>query len=102
MSKSLIELDGKMETNELLNALKHDPGYETTEEEYKEMRWNILGDSDDEKRSDNEEESDDKITIDKLETNLLSFRTEVYFTIQSSLTVNECSHRLLKGEIKLG
>lgn len=114
----IVELDGKMEGEDILNVFKHDPEYEENEEKYKEIRTGILGDgsddssseggsdsgsdSDDEESDDEEEKAESQIIIDQTETNMVAFRRTVYLTIQSSLDVDECAHKLLKGEIKPG
>ena len=38
--------------------------------------------------------------VDKTETDLMGLRRTVYLTIQSSLTFEECAHKLLKLDIK--
>lgn len=40
--------------------------------------------------------------IDSTETNLISLRRTIYLTIQSSLDFEECSHKLLKMQLKPG
>ena len=118
----IVELDGKLESHDILNVFKHDPNYEESEQKYKELKESILGESDDEddgesgdeesggSDSDDEASEDDgekrdqdgNIILDKTETNLVAFRRIVYLTIQSSINVDECAHKLLKGEIKPG
>lgn len=119
----IVELDGKLNGEEMLNVFKVDPSYEENEGKYKELKESILGDSDDDDENDSGSEGDDeesdsdeeqdsgeekekneeeKPILDRTETNLVAFRRTVYLTIQSSLDVDECSHKLLKGEIKPG
>jgi hypothetical protein len=40
--------------------------------------------------------------IDSTETNLVALRRTIYLTIQSSLDFEECSHKLLKMQLKPG
>lgn len=114
----IVELDGKMEGDDILNVFKHDPEYEGNEEKYREIRASILddgsddssseggsdsgSDSDDEESDEEEEKAEAQTIIDQTETNMVAFRRTVYLTIQSSLDVDECAHKLLKGEIKPG
>ena len=80
-------------------------------------RKEIIGDSDDESdsdgdSSDNEEEEEagaikagDGVKIDihdMTDTNVVAFRRTIYLTIQSSLTFEECAHKLMKLEVKPG
>ena len=110
----IVELDGKLDAQDILNVFKFDPEYEDTEEKYKEICSGILGDdsdgseseggseSDDEASEDEDEKKEAEMIIDQTETNMVAFRRVVYLTIQSSLDVDECAHKLLKGEIKPG
>ncbi|RXG69741.1 Pre-mRNA-splicing factor CWC22-like protein [Armadillidium vulgare] len=119
----VIELDGKLTTDDILNVFKLDPNYEENEKKYQDLKASILGESDDDdgdddsgtegdtedsdskdEESDNEEKKDEegKPILDRTESNLIAFRRTVYLTIQSSLDVDECAHKLLKGEIKPG
>ncbi|MPC17805.1 Pre-mRNA-splicing factor CWC22 [Portunus trituberculatus] len=111
----IVELDGKLDSQDILNVFKADSEYEANEEKYKEICGGILGeesgeseaesgsDSDDEASDEEDEEKKETETIiDQTETNMVAFRRTVYLTIQSSLDVDECAHKLLKGEIKPG
>ncbi|KAF2346686.1 Initiation factor eIF-4 gamma MA3, partial [Trinorchestia longiramus] len=113
----IVELDGKLDSEDILNVYKHDPDYEVNEEKYKEIKASLLGESSGDEGSDEDEsgssgsESDDedesKTTeaqeiIDKTEANMLAFRRAIYLTLRSSLTVDEATHKILKGEIKPG
>lgn len=113
----IVELDGKLDANDILNVFKFDPEYEENEEKYKEIRSGILGEESDEsgseaesgsgsesddEESEDEEKKESQTIVDSTETNMVAFRRTIYLTIQSSLDVDECAHKLLKGEIKPG
>ena len=58
------------------------------------QRRRISDDEDAEKKS--------TVIIDSTETNLMTLRRTIYLTIQSSLTFDECAHKLIKMELKPG
>lgn len=47
-------------------------------------------------------EAEKQAIIDKTETNLVALRRVIYLTVQSSLDVNECAHKMLKMDLKPG
>ncbi|KAA0193875.1 hypothetical protein HAZT_HAZT003118 [Hyalella azteca] len=113
----VAELDGKLDSEDILNVFKHDPEFEVNEEKYKEIRASLLGessdgedgedgsessgsDSDDEEDEDKENAGQD--ILDQTESNMLAFRRTIYLTLRSSLTVDEATHKILKGNIKPG
>ncbi|XP_047738493.1 pre-mRNA-splicing factor CWC22 homolog [Hyalella azteca] len=114
----VAELDGKLDSEDILNVFKHDPEFEVNEEKYKEIRASLLGESSDGEDgedgsgssgsdSDDEEEDEDKEKagqdiLDQTESNMLAFRRTIYLTLRSSLTVDEATHKILKGNIKPG
>lgn len=114
----LVELNDKVESQDILNVFKFDPDYIKNEDEYKELSKELLG-SDDESGSDgdddddNDEDSDaensdeenknkDGVIIDSTETNLQALRRTIYLTIHSSVSPDECTHKLLKMQMKPG
>ncbi|KAA0193885.1 hypothetical protein HAZT_HAZT003139, partial [Hyalella azteca] len=114
----VAELVGKLDSENILNVFKHDPEFKVNVGRYMEMRASILGESsageDGENGSESsgadsndEEESEDKENVgqdilDQTESNMLAFRRTIYLTLRSSLTVDEATHKILKGNIKLG
>jgi pre-mRNA-splicing factor CWC22 len=101
-----------------LNVFKLDPNFLENEEKYKELKREILGESSSEGEeggesgSDDEEGDDDEsdeegekkptVIVDNTETNLIALRRTIYLTIQSSLDFEECSHKLIKMQLKPG
>ncbi|XP_065174832.1 pre-mRNA-splicing factor CWC22 homolog [Sycon ciliatum] len=117
----LIELEDAGDQESLLDVFKFDPEYETNEQRYKAIKDEIIGDSDDEDSgsdddsSENEDEDGEdgegrggadgpeNLDIqDMTDTNVVAFRRTIYLTIQSSLTFEECAHKLMKLEVKPG
>jgi len=118
----MLQLDGKYETQDRLNIFKLDSTFLENEANYKGIRDEILGSSDEENSdssnsdsselTSSEDELDDaklaakaaqarvngiKVDIfDKTSTDIVHFRRNLYLTIQSSLDYEECAHKLLK------
>jgi pre-mRNA-splicing factor CWC22 len=117
----LDQVDTK-DGQELLNVYRLDPSYVENEAKYEQVKKSILdddsdagsGDSGDEDDSDDEadDEEDGNATgsqaaqdgkttiIDRTETDLMGLRRTIYLTIQSSLSFDECAHKLMKMNIK--
>ena len=99
---------------------KYDPEYAQNEEKYKEIKTEILGDSDDEDESGQEgdteeseqsddDEPDDGINADgtvdvhdQTGANVVNLRRTIYLTIMSALDFEEATHKLLKIELAPG
>ncbi|XP_044016075.1 pre-mRNA-splicing factor CWC22 homolog [Aphidius gifuensis] len=114
-----IELNDKADSQDILNVFEFDPDYVKNEDEYKKLSKEFLG-SDDESGSggdddddDNDEDSDAEnsdeenknkngVIIDSTETNLQALRRTIYLTIRSSVSPDECTHKLLKMQMKPG
>ncbi|KAI9092411.1 MIF4G-domain-containing protein [Phlyctochytrium arcticum] len=112
--------DESLETSEGLNVFKADPSYLEDEEQYTQMKMEILGeDSSDEDgseaSSDSDEDNDEgegqntveaaqkRLEIqDETNTNLINLRRAIYLTIMSSLNFEECAHKLMKLHIQPG
>lgn len=115
-----LSLDDDLVTQDSLNVFKVDPDFAENEEKYKEIKREILGDSDSEEsgsgsdeESDEEEEDDEDVDTgigadgtldihDKTETNLVNLRRTIYITIMSSLDFEEAVHKLLKMQLPQG
>ncbi|KAM0753413.1 MIF4G-domain-containing protein [Meredithblackwellia eburnea MCA 4105] len=107
-----VMLDGELKVMEMLNVFKFDPEYASNEDKYKEIKTEILGDSDEEDDEsgedadeDDDDESDDEAdgTVDvhdQTGTNVVNLRRTIYLTIMSALDFEEAVHKLLK--INLG
>ncbi|CAK9294670.1 unnamed protein product [Gordionus sp. m RMFG-2023] len=104
----MVTLDEDIDTQDLLNVFKFDKNFETAENKYEEIKKEILpgsndedsGTSGDEDGSGTEEK--EKVIVDNTETNLVAFRRTIYLTIHSSLSHDECAHKLMKMEIRPG
>lgn len=119
----MLQLDGKYQVEDLLNIFRFDKTYLENEANYKGIRDEILGSSEDEDSNSSENESSDEVTtseeelddaalaekaaqarengikvdiFDKTQTDIVHFRRTLYLTIQSSLDYEECAHKLLK------
>ncbi|KAL3282051.1 hypothetical protein HHI36_005252 [Cryptolaemus montrouzieri] len=113
----LITLDDVVQTNseDILNVFKFDDKYEENEGKYKLLSKEILDDSGSESGSGSENEGEDEeeeeengteekneLIIDNTDTNLITLRRTIYLTVQSSLDFEECTHKLLKMQLKPG
>ena len=109
-----LSLDDEVNVQDGLNVFKLDPIFTQNEEKYKEMKREILGDSEDEESGsgaasdddDDEEDIDTGIAAngtveihDKTETNLVNLRRTIYLTIMSALDFEEAVHKLLKMQL---
>ncbi|XP_078484071.1 pre-mRNA-splicing factor CWC22 homolog isoform X2 [Ciona intestinalis] len=91
-----------------LNVFRVDPEFQESEENYKQIKKDILDQSSEgsgssgsssESSDDEEEEEDKTVEIeDRTETNLVALRRTIYLAIQSSLSYEECAHKILKME----
>lgn len=116
--------DDELKYEDELDIFSFDNEYYTKEEEWKQIKAEILGeeedsddddnaesdgsDNDNEEKEENEttEASDDvKKTVvieDLTETDLVHLRRTIYLTIMSSATFEECTHKLAKMDIPPG
>ncbi|XP_044750411.1 pre-mRNA-splicing factor CWC22 homolog [Coccinella septempunctata] len=105
------------EGEDILNVFQFDDKYEENEGKYKLLIKEILDDdTDNESGSDSDDEEDEEdedeekedenktqgIIIDNTDSNLISLRRTIYLTMQSSLDFEECTHKLLKMQLKPG
>ena len=105
-----INLDDEITGEEMINIFKYDPFYEKTEEEWNEIKKEILGEDNiinlkkppaPEEELAEEEEEEAKIQ-DFTETDLINLRRTIYLTIMNSVDFEECAHKLLKLELAVG
>lgn len=115
-----ISLDDELNVQDGLNVFKLDTNFTENEEKYKEMKREILGDSDDgdsegsgsaDEEDDDEEDEDVDTGIkangtvdiqDHTGTNLVNLRRTIYLTIMSALDFEEAVHKLLKMQLPAG
>ncbi|KAJ3214051.1 pre-mRNA-splicing factor cwc22 [Clydaea vesicula] len=111
-----VSLDEDYKSEEMLNIYKFDKDFIESEEKYEKIKKEILGDdSDDESEqgSDESDESEDEVDeanendnqkklqiIDETNTNVVNLRRAIYLTIMSSLNFEECSHKLMKLNLR--
>jgi pre-mRNA-splicing factor CWC22 len=110
----------------MADIFKFDPNYLETEEKYKGIKAEILGEgsSDEESGSEGDSEDDDEgmfensllaslpknVSVvaekegieDRTETNLVNLRRVIYLTIMNALNYEEAVHKLLKVQLKEG
>ena len=106
-----IGLDDEINTQDSLNVFKYDPEYEESEETYKSLKAEILGetdgdDSEYESGSSSEgEEAAEERTLeikDQTNTDLVNLRRTIYLTIMSSSQAEEACHKLMKLSLPAG
>ncbi|CAF2063531.1 unnamed protein product, partial [Rotaria magnacalcarata] len=116
----ILQLDDPCDPDDILDVFRHDAKYVINEHEYKQMRKRILdenttdedescsntSDSDEEESSSNVTDNDDEhndneenqqlIIIDRIETDLVTLRHKICLTIQASIDAEECAYKLIK------
>ncbi|KAJ7047981.1 MIF4G-domain-containing protein [Mycena amicta] len=111
-----IQLEEELQVQEGLSALfrldifKFDPNYLDNEEKYKQIKNEILGDSDEESGSEEESSDDEDGGVvenkegieDRTETNLVNLRRTIYLSIMNALNYEEAVHKLLKVQLQEG
>ena len=108
-----IALDDEIDVEDGLNIFKFDPNWEESEEKYRRVKAEILGegsgDEDDEEydtddSEEDEERNEDKALDIKDQTNadLVNLRRTIYLTIMSSIDPEECCHKLMKVTLPPG
>ncbi|KAJ7050883.1 armadillo-type protein [Mycena amicta] len=105
-----IQLEEELQVQEGLNIFKFDPNYLDNEEKYKQIKNEILGDSDEESGSEEESSDDEDGGVvenkegieDRTETNLVNLRRTIYLSIMNALNYEEAVHKLLKVQLQEG
>nr|ASF90261.1 hypothetical protein SPAR03995 [Bartheletia paradoxa] len=109
-----ISLDDELDVQEKTNIFKYDPDFIENEDKYKDIKNEILGDSDDDSdESGSEEDTSDeeesaaavaqRVDIqDQTQTNLVNLRRTIYLTIMNSLNYEEAIHKLMRIDIQEG
>ncbi|KAG9019170.1 pre-mRNA-splicing factor cwc22 [Tulasnella sp. 427] len=111
-----ISLDDELQVQDGLNIFKPDSNFKENEQKYKEIKAEILGDSDEESGSesgsededadedeDEDEPAEEKKGIEDLTgTAVTNLRRVIYLTIMNSLNYEEAVHKLMKINIQEG
>ncbi len=107
-----IDLDDEINVQDTLNIFKFDPEWEETEDAYRKLKAEILGEgSEDEdvesgseaSSEDEEDEQEKQMEIkDQTNTDLVNLRRTIYLTIMSSLDFEEACHKLMKVQLPPG
>lgn len=106
-------LEDKIDCEDKLDVFRFDPDFLQNEQMWAAIKKEILGesDSDDESSGSEEEEEEEEeqpqqdahTTIqDYTEQDLVNLRRTIYLTIMSSITHEECAHKLMKLNIRPG
>lgn len=103
-----IMLDDDIDGEEQLNIFKFDPFYEKTEEEWNEIKREILGEENilrlktrQQEEVEEEEEEEEQIQ-DFSEQDLINLRRTIYLVIMNSIDFEECAHKILKINLGTG
>ncbi|CBK21290.2 uncharacterized protein [Blastocystis hominis] len=117
-----IELNKEIDKEEHLDVFHVDPNFVENEETWKKIKMAILGedetsseDEDDDDEDDNEDDNEDedededeaakekKVLIeDQTDQDTTNLRRTIYLVITSSLGFEECTHKLLKINLREG
>lgn len=106
----LVELEERLEAEDYLNIYHFDDKYEENEQQYDNIRNDILGGSDTESEEEEDTGNDEAVDENELqsmqqdllqikdmtESNLINFQKTVYLTVMSSMSSQEAVHKLLK------
>jgi pre-mRNA-splicing factor CWC22 len=114
-------LEEKIDCEDKLDVFRFDPDYEKNEHMWAAIKKEILGESDSDAYSssgsddDGEDEDDDEEQAERpvaadnnmaiqdyTEQDLVNLRRTIYLTIMSSITHEECAHKLMKLNIRPG
>ncbi|EGZ04810.1 hypothetical protein PHYSODRAFT_320313 [Phytophthora sojae] len=113
-------LEDKIDCEDKLDVFRFDPDYEKNEQMWSAIKKEILGESDSDSDSssgsdddgdddDDEDESEQPVQTDNnvaiqdyTEQDLVNLRRTIYLTIMSSITHEECAHKLMKLNIRPG
>ncbi|KAI9910365.1 hypothetical protein PsorP6_010754 [Peronosclerospora sorghi] len=111
-------LEETIDCEDKLDVFRFDPDYEKNEQMWAAIKKEILGESDsdvsggsDEEgdEDEKEEEADEAVAGDQnvaiqdyTEQDLVNLRRTIYLTIMSSITHEECAHKLMKLSIRPG
>ncbi|QIW96834.1 hypothetical protein AMS68_002352 [Peltaster fructicola] len=107
-------LEDKLDTQEGTNIFKFDAEWEASEEAYRKLKAEILGEvsgsedeeDDDEDASSSEDEEDEKDKAleikDQSNTDLVNLRRSIYLTIMSSGGFEEACHKLMRINLPAG
>ncbi|KAG1674071.1 Pre-mRNA-splicing factor CWC22 [Nymphon striatum] len=107
----MITLDEAVDSQDILDVFKFDENFEKNEEMYKKFTKGSdsesgsgsgSGSDADEsgEESDEEKKDENEVIIDTTETNLIALRRTIYLTVQSSLSFEECCHKILRLNLK--
>lgn len=105
------DLDEAIDIEQGLNVFQFDPKYEETEEQWRQLRAELLGEGDD-----SEDDAAESVTDDGVESEtekqqeihdltaeeLTRLRRNIFLTIQSSGSYEEACHKLLKMPLPAG
>lgn len=109
-----VSLDDKLEGKDMLDIFTYEKEYDKNEEEWLEIKAEILGENQgpkgieemEEEAAENEEEKEElnknNQILDFTETDLINLRRTIYLTIISSIDYQECAHKLLKLNMREG
>ncbi|TDH73034.1 hypothetical protein CCR75_007647 [Bremia lactucae] len=112
-----LTLEESIDCEEKLDVFRFDPDYEKNEEMWTAIKKEILGESDSgsESASDTDDDGDEEgepeqvvsadssmAIQDYTEQDLVNLRRTIYLTIMSSITHEECAHKLMKLNIRPG
>ena len=107
-----IDLDDEINVHDTLNIFRFDPEWEETEDAYRKLKAEILGEGSDDEDEENgseassedeEDEQEKQMEIkDQTNTDLVNLRRTIYLTIMSSLDFEEACHKLMKVQLPAG
>jgi pre-mRNA-splicing factor CWC22 len=98
-----IALDDELLTEEDTNVFKVDPEFEKNEQEWEEIKKEILGSEESEEEDDEEDEAEKvRMIIDQTDTDNVNLRRVIYLNIMSSVDFEECANKMLKLKIRQG
>jgi pre-mRNA-splicing factor CWC22 len=110
-----VGLDDKLDPQDILDVFAFDAKYEKSEEEWIEIKAEILGENQGprlheaveeehvaEEEAAAEETNNNSKIYDFTETDLINLRRTIYLTIISSIDYQECAHKLLKLNMREG
>ena len=111
-----LGLDDDIDKEEMLDIFRYDPNYEENERLWEQVKKEILGDDDDEEEYEEAEAEEAEAVaedntpvasgqtkiLDMSEQDLINLRRTIYLTIMSSVSFEECVHKIAKLNVPEG
>jgi len=97
-----IALDDELDPQEELDVFNYDEDYEKHEQEWEEIKKEILGEEEQSEEEVEESEEEENLIKDMTDRDYINLRKTIYLIIMSSVSFEECANKLMKLRIREG